>query len=208
MVSKAVGIINYKTGNIKSIKNSLNYLNHKVKFINNAHDLNNTTHVILPGVGSFERCMNNFNKLKIRKELINKIENKKLNILGICVGMQMLFSKSYEFGQHDGLNIIKGKVMKIKTKSLNVPNIGWSELKLSKSSRLFKNINDKKINVYFMHSYECIPDNNKISNSYINYENKICSSIEQENIFGLQFHPEKSNINGLKILDNFVKLDV
>ena len=94
MISRNVGIINYKTGNIKSIKNSLNYLNHKVKFINNVDDLNNISHVILPGVGSFERCMKHFNKLKITKTLKNKIKNKKLNILGICVGMQMLFSES------------------------------------------------------------------------------------------------------------------
>ena len=202
-------IVDYNSGNLHSVKSAINSLNIKTLVSSNPNDMKKYDAIILPGVGSFKRAIENLKKKKLFDEIINLSEKQK-PILGICLGFQLLFSRSNEFGINDGLNLIQGDVKKLESNVKlpdKVPNIGWKKIEMCnewKNSPLKDNSNNNLM--YFIHSYYAIPKNKKIITS-LSYHNNIsfCSSVCSKNIFATQFHPEKSSTEGLKIYSNFFK---
>ena len=203
---KKICILDYGSGNVNSVFNILEYLNYKVIISSEKNVIDESTHLILPGVGTYNNTMN---KLKEKIDidfLLNQVLKKKKPFLGICVGMQILSDIGYENETYKGLGWIKGGVKILKSKKFNLPHIGWNNIEIKKNSLLFKNINEEN-NFYFLHSY--IFDATLIENiiSTTTYGESFCSAIEKDNIFGVQFHPEKSQKDGMLILNNFVKIE-
>ena len=200
-------IIDYGIGNIKSLYSALSFFNIKVLISNDESKILAAKGLILPGVGAFKSGMNNLLKLNLDLILKKYIETNK-PILGICLGMQLLFESSEEFGFCKGLGFIEGKVLKLKNEK-KLPHIAWGEMKKNNFDENFiLDGIDNNTDFYFVHSY-VIPypkykDNMIASTKYYNQE--FCSVIKKGNIYGTQFHPEKSGINGLKLLENFIKL--
>ena len=209
-----IAIIDYETGNLKSVSKALELASNNVlkrsniEIINSAKDLNNFDKVVLPGQGSFKQCFQSLNSINgILDGLTDFVTVKKKPILGICVGMQLFSSFGDEDGGSDGLGWIKGKVKKISLKdlSLKLPHMGWNNIQISSNSKLLNGINNDS-HFYFVHSYSFDVDEKKYVSATTNYSIEIVSAIEKENIFGTQFHPEKSQANGIKILENFIKI--
>ena len=198
-----LGIVNHRYANIHSVKKALNYINCNHIELNNPSDFNNIDAIILPGVGAFDAAMQVLKKSGMAKSLI-KANLNKTPIFGICLGMQLLFEESEE-GSEKGLGLIEGSVKKIiQIDDIKIPHMGWNETYYQNKSNIFTKIKNKSF-FYYVHSYECVPLNKDVITSYTNYGNKICSSIENENIIATQFHPEKSGVNGIKIYKNFVE---
>lgn len=203
-----IGVINFGINNLQSVENSIKKLGFSSSWIDTPEEVLKSDKLILPGIGSFGVAMNNLKNMK----LIDPIKKKILNstpFLGICLGMQMLFSKSFEHGEHNGLNILEGIVEPFKKeKDLKIPHIGWGLLKKSsQKSNLFNDIDFEKNYFYFIHSFKVNSSNKNYNIHKTRYGNEeFCSAVEHENIFGTQFHPEKSGQGGLKVLDNFLKL--
>lgn len=214
-MKKKITIIDYGIGNILSIKRALEKLGEIVVLSKNKKEIVNSSHIILPGVGAFGEAMKNLKKFELEESI--KTSAKKGNfILGICLGMQMLLKKSYEFGEHKGINLIEGEVCKIKedkkNKYFKLPYIGWNSLIFrdsllnQKKNNLLNNIK-KSDNFYFIHSYEAKMKKNSNVLAKINEQGKLINAIIfKENIYGCQFHPEKSRESGLTLLKNFVNL--
>lgn len=198
-----IKIIDYGMGNIQSVKNAFELLNTKVEIISDPSNIENSDGIILPGVGAFGNAVKNLKERKLIEPLKDIVINKKIPLLGICLGMQLLADKSEEWGDHDGLSLISGKIRKIPHKEgLRLPHVGWNEVTIKKKDPLFKNIIDKG-SFYFVHSYrfEC---DEKFVLATTDYGHKINAVIRKENIFGIQFHPERSQRKGLYMLSNFV----
>ncbi|MFA5014681.1 MAG: imidazole glycerol phosphate synthase subunit HisH, partial [Actinomycetota bacterium] len=171
-----------------------------IKVTGNIKDINNAAALVLPGVGAYRDAYKNLEELGIIETLKDNIRKK--IFLGICLGMQLLFEYSLENGRNTGLGILKGSVEKIPS-VVKVPHMGWNQLNiLKKESKIFSGIKEEK-NFYFVHSYHVIPQNKSIISSTADYGVEIVASIEYENIYGFQFHPEKSSMSGLKVLENF-----
>jgi len=197
-----LGIVNHRYANIHSVKKALNYINCNHIELNNPSDFNDIDAIILPGVGAFDAAMQVLNNSGMAKSLI-KANLNKTPIFGICLGMQLLFEESEE-GSEKGLGLIEGSVKKIiQIDDIKIPHMGWNETYYQNKSNIFTKIKNKSF-FYYVHSYECVPLNKDVITSYTNYGNKICSSIENENIIATQFHPEKSGSNGIKIYKNFI----
>jgi len=202
---KDVGIIDYKSGNIESLKNSLNYLHFNPILIKNKKDLINLSHVILPGVGAFKECINELKKNEALEDILNLVTNKKISILGICVGMQMLFESSSEFEDTEGLKILKGKITRIKsTLNYKIPHVGWNNIIFTKSFGSF-NASDEE-DFYFDHSYAFKDLESEDILTTSNHSEKFVAAVKNQNIVGVQFHPEKSQKSGLKFLQSFLEL--
>ncbi len=200
---KPIGIIDYGSGNLQSIINALNYLKIPAEIFNNPKDFNSYDKLILPGVGSFEFAIENLKKRGFSKLIIDLVKSKKIKLLGICLGMQLLYDYSEEDNGCDGLGIIKGRVNKINLRNdIRVPNIGWRKINLQKKSDLFSDIEIEPI-FYFVHSYGCETFNKNEVTGVLNYGQIFDVVVESDNVFGTQFHPEKSQIAGLQILKNF-----
>ncbi len=195
-------IVDYGIGNIKAFKNIYDKLNINVEIASKKEQFVNATHLILPGVGTFDWAMSKLNESGLRETLDRLVLEKKIPILGICVGMQIMASQSEE-GVLSGLNWIEGKVLKL-DKDIILPHMGWNNVKLSNKSDLFNNI--ENFEFYFLHSYYYKTEDDKYILSMSKYGNLFTSAIYKENIFGTQFHPEKSHKNGIKILENFLKI--
>ncbi len=206
---KAV-IIDYGSGNLHSAKKAFVKAmsnigaNGSVLVSNNPADLDTATHIILPGVGAFGDCIAG---LKAVKGMVEKLEEQVLKnkkpFLGICVGMQMLAKKGFEDGEFAGLGWIDGEVIKIENKKdLRIPQMGWNNLKIKKKSKLLNGVQDNT-DVYFVHSYYMRTAEYNIT-ATVDYGSDITAIVENENIYGVQFHPEKSQQNGLKIIGNFL----
>ena len=197
----SVGIINLEFHNLFSIYHAIKILGYNVKIYDLKQSRYNSDILILPGVGSFSAAMKTIKKNKV-DEKIQKFLHKKKLLFGICLGMQLLFEKSNEFGSTEGMGFVKGCVRKIPNKKFKIPHIGWEKIKLMQNLNHLSN----KDYYYFVHSYYCKPDNEDDVLSYTNYQGfNYCSSIYTNNIFATQFHPEKSGKSGLKILNNMKK---
>lgn len=188
-------------GNLHSVVKSIQYMGIPVKITYRKIDIENSCGIILPGVGAFRDAIKELKK----RNLINLIKKQVAAgkpIIGICLGMQLLFSKSYEFGKYDGFGFIKGKVIRFKT-NLKVPHIGWNSIEINKKSLILSGIRNRSY-FYFVHSYYCVPENKKVILTKTKYGNIIFTSgVEYQNVFGFQFHPEKSSEQALRIYKNF-----
>ena len=194
-----IGVVNFGLGNLGSIINIYKEINCEIKILNHPKEIKEISHLILPGVGSFKVGMKNLINNNWDKEIYNHIENQK-PLLGICLGMQLLFESGEEDGVHAGLGLLKGKVSKIKDTRNKVPIVGWKSFEVIKDHVLLKGV---KISAdyYFVHSYHCII---KDKNNLIAHSDNIAACVsDNKNIFATQFHPEKSPPNGIKILKNF-----
>ena len=204
-------IVDYNSGNVSSVINSFKEVAKDKVNIEVTSDLNkikSSDKVVLPGQGSFKSCVNALNKIDGLSNSLNEFAiSLKKPLLGICVGLQMFADIGYEETETRGLGWISGKVSKINNQNgkYKLPHIGWNQIKIIKDSKIFKDIENNS-HMYFVHSYEFIPDDKDVISATTEYSSNIVCSIEKENIFGTQFHPEKSDKMGLKIIKNFLNL--
>jgi glutamine amidotransferase len=203
MIQQKIVIVDYGVGNTHSVSNSIRYLGYKsLKISDKESVINEADVLILPGVGAFEECANNLRKRNLHTILNEQVLTKKKPILGICVGMQLLASVSEEMGEHEGLNWIPGRVKKLVIpKPLAVPHVGWNDVISETGNPLFGR-NEQNANFYFDHSYYFDCDE-KFIVGYCDYGIKVTAAVQRDNIFGVQFHPEKSQTNGLKLFRSF-----
>ena len=193
-------------GNLNSVQVILNYLAIKNDILENPQNINNYSHVVLPGVGSFKKAVKNLKKNGFFNTLLQVSKNKNQKILGICLGMQLLFESSTEEGNTKGLGILKGKVEKFsfsKVKNIKIPHVGFNQVFFHKKNSFYKDISIDS-DFYFDHSYRVTDFGDDLNSGFTNYGEKFLSSFNKGNIFGTQFHPEKSQSNGLLILRNFL----
>ena len=206
-----VTIVDYNSGNISSVINSFNEVAKEKVSIEVTSDLEkikSSDKVVLPGQGSFKSCIDALIGINGLVDTLNEFAiNNKKPLLGICVGLQMFADIGNEEIETKGLGWISGKVSKIDNQNdkFKLPHIGWNEIEIIKDSKIFKDI-DNNTHMYFVHSYEFIPEDKNVISATTNYSSNIVCSVEKENIFGTQFHPEKSDKMGLKIIDNFINL--
>ena len=206
-----VTIVDYNSGNISSVINSFKKVAKDKVNIEVTSDLNQiklSDKIVLPGQGSFKSCIDALNDINGLVDVLNEfVVNDKKPLLGICVGLQMFADIGYEEIETKGLGWISGKVLKIDNQNnkFKLPHIGWNEINIIKEGKIFKDIKNKS-HMYFVHSYEFVPDDKSIISATTDYASNIVCSVEKENIFGTQFHPEKSDKMGLKIIENFVNL--
>ena len=201
-----IAIIDYGMGNIHSVRKALEFMGAQTLVTNQPKDIKTCDKAVLPGVGAFDDAMSELKKQNLISALNAHIKAKKI-FLGICLGMQLLFEESEEAKESKGLGILKGKVKRFENKdSLKVPHIGWNQLKLERfTCPLFKDMPDNAY-VYFCHSYYPQTNDRGIIAATTEYGINFSSVLWQDNIYGVQFHPEKSQEVGLKILKNFVNL--
>jgi len=206
-----VTIVDYNSGNISSVINSFKEVAKDSVNITVSSDLSkikSCDKVVLPGQGSFKSCIGALNNISGLVDVLNDftIVHKK-PILGICVGLQMFADVGYEETETKGLGWIPGKVLKIDNKNgeYKLPHIGWNQINIVKQSSMYNNIENNS-HMYFVHSYEFVPEDKKVISATTNYSSKIVCAVEKENIFGTQFHPEKSDKVGLTLIQNFLKI--
>tara|TARA_B100000029_G_scaffold480030_1_gene527667 strand:+ start:1960 stop:2601 length:642 start_codon:yes stop_codon:yes gene_type:complete len=212
---KKIVIIDYGCGNILNLVRALDFLGYKSEATKDKKKIINSSHLILPGVGAFGNAMQLLEKNDLIETIKEYVKFGKKPLLGICLGMQVLLSKSKEHGIHKGLNLIEGEVIKIASSNqekIKVPHIGWNEIYPNKDIKALDNkFFDKAIigkSFYFVHSYIGITTNPQFTLASCNYSGvNIPSVIKSENIMGCQFHPEKSDKNGLKFLQNFCEIE-
>ena len=206
-----VTIVDYKSGNISSVINSFKEVARdkvKIEVTSDINKIKSSDKVVLPGQGSFKSCTDALKGINGLVEILNEFAiNNKKPLLGICVGLQMFADTGYEETETKGLGWISGKVTKIENQNgkYKLPHIGWNEINILKDSRIFKDIKDKS-HMYFVHSYEFVPNDKNIVSATTDYSSNHVCAVEKDNIFGTQFHPEKSDKIGLKIIDNFINL--
>lgn len=201
-----VGIIDYNMGNLASVYNACQLLDTKADFVRDPNDLKNFDRIILPGVGAFGDAMHHLNETGM-KEAIYAFAKTGKPMIGICLGMQLLFESSEEFGNHEGLGLIDGKIVHFDKSKMHedtkIPHMGWNVIKTENEHTLFEGLTNPYL--YFVHSYHAVTDDkNVIGKTEYGYE--FVSAVHKENIYGFQPHPEKSHDNGLKILKNFMNL--
>ena len=206
-----VTIVDYQSGNISSVINSFTEVAKgkiNLEVTSDIKKIKSSDKIVLPGQGSFKRCVDSLSGINGLVDSLNEftIVNKK-PLLGICVGLQMFADIGYEEAETKGLGWISGKVSKIDNQNgkFKLPHIGWNEIEIQKESKIFKDIKNKS-HMYFVHSYEFIPEDKSVISATTDYSSKIVCSVEKDNLFGTQFHPEKSDKTGLKIIENFIKL--
>ena len=206
-----VTIVDYNSGNISSVINSFKEVAKDKVNIEVTADLNkikSSDKVVLPGQGSFKSCVDALNKINGLTETLTEFAiNNKKPLLGICVGLQMFADIGYEETETKGLGWISGKVSKVDNQNgkYKLPHIGWNQINIVKQSKIFENIENNS-HMYFVHSYEFIPEDKNVISATTDYSSNIVCSVETENIFGTQFHPEKSDKSGLKIIENFINI--
>ena len=206
-----VTIVDYNSGNISSVINSFKEVAQNTVNIEVTSDLakiKSSDKVVLPGQGSFKSCVDALNSINGLVDTLNEFAiNNKKPLLGICFGLQMYADIGYEETETKGLGWIPGKVSKIDNQNgkYKLPHIGWNQINIIKESKIYKDIKNNS-HMYFVHSYEFIPEDKNVISATTDYSSNIVCSVEKENIFGTQFHPEKSDKTGLKIIDNFINL--
>jgi len=206
-----ITIVDYKSGNISSVINSFNEVAKdkvKIEVTSDINKIKSSDKVVLPGQGSFKSCVDGLKNINGLVDTLNEFAiNNKKPLLGICVGLQMFADIGYEEMETNGLGWITGKVSKIDNQNgkYKLPHIGWNQINIVKESKIFKEIENNS-HMYFVHSYEFIPEDKNVISATTDYSSNIVCAVEKENIFGTQFHPEKSDKTGLKIIDNFINL--
>jgi glutamine amidotransferase len=195
-----VAIIDYGMGNVASVQKALNFLKIECVITNDHRSIKNAECIILPGVGSFMRGMMNLKERGLDTLLTEEVIVKKKKFLGICLGMQLLIENGTEPLDSKGLGWIKGTVKKFDVPGLRVPHMGWNDITIVKDT-FYKGIGD--LDFYFIHSYHMVPQNKSVIAATVNYGGEVVASIQQENIFATQFHPEKSQVAGLTVLRSF-----
>ena len=209
-----VTVVDYGVGNLRSIAKSIekanddSNLNYSVKISSDINDVKKSDKIVLPGQGSFKACREGINNINgLNNELNECVLNKNKPIFGICAGMQLFATIGYEEKKTEGLNWIPGEVVKLEliNTNLKIPHMGWNEIKVENSSTVFKDLTDN-YHAYFIHSYEFLPKDKKTVSLITNYGKDIVAAVSYKNIYGTQFHPEKSQNTGIKILTNFLNL--
>lgn len=207
-----IALIDYGVGNLYSVEKALDAVGGKVLVTSNAADLKRADKLVLPGVGAFGDCMKNLEATGLIPTIIEQIFMKK-PILGICVGLQILFEKSEESPEIKGLGVFKGEVKKIRAGGLKIPHMGWNSVKVGRKNYLVKFGAPKLLAglsktpyFYFVHSYHAVPSNENLVTAMTDYGEDVTAAVELGNIFATQFHPEKSGDVGLQVLKNFVEL--
>lgn len=197
-------IIDYGMGNLRNVQKGFEKVGFEARLTRNKREIGRSSAIVLPGVGAFKDCMENLQKFGLVEILLRSIEKGK-PYLGICLGLQILFSESEEFGSHQGLDLIKGKVVRFRSDPEHkVPHMGWNTIEKVKEAPLLRGIESGDF-FYFVHSYCVVPGQTEWISSFTTYGSPFVSSIWKENLFATQFHPEKSQEKGLRILENFVK---
>lgn len=197
-----IGIIDYKLNNLRSVQKAFEKVG-AVSFISSdPNELARSDKLVLPGVGAFGKAMENIKSLNLAEVIRSHVARGK-PLIGICLGMQLLFTRSYENGVHDGLNFINGEV-KLFPNSVKVPHIGWNQVEIRRQSKILTSVADNSF-VYFVHSYYAEPKED-VTLATTEYAFHFASVVQRENVFGIQFHPEKSQVAGLHMLKNFSEL--
>lgn len=206
-----ITIIDYEMGNLRSVEKAFEKLGYAARVSSNPGDILTTDKLVLPGVGAFRDCINNLRAGGFVEPLLQHVESGR-PLLGICVGMQMLFDESEEFGRHQGLGLVPGRVLRFPSgmeeggERLKVPHMGWNSIHIQKTAPIFEDTADGSF-VYFVHSYYCSADNAADVAATCRYGDvEFCAAIWRDNLMATQFHPEKSQAVGLKIFDKFGKL--
>ena len=204
--NKKVLVIESEIGNTGSVLRAIKNLGYDPLISKKKEDILSSSHIILPGVGSFDKGMAKLEQYDLSNNLIRAANEKGINILGICLGMQMLATTGYENKETKGLNLIPGTIERLNIdKSLRLPHIGWNQVKFNVLNKLTKNIPDEK-DFYFVHSYFFKSKFKKYEVGFTNYGMSFTSIINKDNIYGVQFHPEKSLKFGIKLIENFLKI--
>ncbi len=198
-------IIDYGMGNLRSVQKALEKVDAPAVITSDPEKVLQADKVILPGVGAFPACMENLKNLNLVESIKEVIQRGK-PFFGICMGLQVLFDESEEFGHHEGLGIIPGKVVKFKlSKKFKIPHMGWNRIQKKKRTAILSEIEDNSY-FYFVHSYHAVPKDSEVIVTTTDYGKDFVSSIARDNLFACQFHPEKSQATGLKLLKAFAKL--
>ncbi|KAF0144356.1 MAG: glutamine amidotransferase [Nitrospirae bacterium] len=196
-----IAIVDYGMGNLRSVEKGFLKVGVDARIVNDAASIDNAEGVVLPGVGAFMDCIKNLTDMKLTEAIIKAIGKGK-PFLGICLGLQVLFSESEEFGVCRGLNIFKGKVVRFPKMELKVPHMGWNTLDIKKRPPIFDGIEDKSY-FYFVHSFYVVPEDKDIIAGTTEYGVNFTAMAWKDNVFAMQFHPEKSQELGLKILKGY-----
>ena len=203
---KRITIINYGMGNLQSLQNALAHLNVESKVTSIPEEIKDADVLILPGVGSFGQAMRNIKKNGLNEAILETVKFRGIPFLGICLGMQLLADIGEEDGSNAGLGLIPGKVVELQLSGMRLPHIGFNSVRSKKANQdIFENIEENS-DFYFIHKFhfKCFDDSNVLG--ITEYGGEFVSAIKKENIFGVQFHPEKSQSNGLILLNNFLKI--
>ncbi len=195
-------IIDYGMGNLASVQRAFENLDIAVKISSSEEDLRNAESLILPGVGAFRDAIKLLDESNLSAVIKEEVARGKY-LIGICLGMQLLYERGYEYGEYEGLGLIEGDIKYLDVK-LKVPHMGWNNLRFSKQDPILKYIKENEY-VYFVHSYYAVSDNSEVI-SYAEYEKKIPAIVRNNNVYGIQFHPEKSGVTGLNILKAYKEI--
>jgi glutamine amidotransferase len=202
-MKKKICILDYGSGNQKSVYNMIAFIGHEPQVSSDINVIKDSDYIILPGVGSYGGLMEKLKKKNLIEILNSQIIYKKKLYLGICVGMQIMSTTGEEFEQNMGLGWIPGVVRKLKAKNVILPHIGWNNIEIKKKKKIFNDINDSS-NFYFLNSFCFDPDDTNHVLATTDYGEKFASIVQKDNLFGFQFHPEKSQLAGIKIINNFL----
>ncbi len=205
-----ITVIDYGMGNLRSVQKGFEKVGFEAKVTDDPREVEKAERLVLPGVGAFRDCMANLREGRFVEPILAHVESGR-PFLGICLGLQLLFTESEEFGRHRGLGVIPGKVVRFpegmrgKGEELKVPHMGWNQIAITRSAPIFRGIENGS-SVYFVHSFYVVPEDPEVTASETGYGIPFCSSIWKDNVMATQFHPEKSQQVGLKILENFGRM--
>ncbi|HET6465717.1 MAG TPA: imidazole glycerol phosphate synthase subunit HisH [Nitrospiria bacterium] len=198
-----IAVIDYGMGNLRSVSKAFERLGFAVNVTRDPRQIADASHVVLPGVGAFPDCMRNLEEMGLIDPVHRALSSGK-PFLGICLGLQLLFTESEEFGLHKGLGWIRGRVVRFPDDGLKIPHMGWNTLEIQKPTPSLQGIPEDAM-VYFVHSYYGVPENPAVIATMTEYGQRFASSIAVDNVFACQFHPEKSQSVGLRLLRNFAQ---
>ena len=201
-----IAIIDYGMGNLRSVQNGFKKVGHEAVVTSDPAVVEQADKVVLPGVGAFEDAMAELRRREMVQPVLAAI-NSGRPFLGICLGLQLLFETSHENGRHEGLGVLAGEVVRFELpRKYSVPHMGWNQISIQRQAPLFAGIEDQT-HFYFVHSYYVVPQDERVIACETDYHRPFCSMIRRDNLFATQFHPEKSQTHGLRMLKNFAELD-